>query len=279
MANIHQNTSRHEFRDDCLSPDFNTARTHQPAVLSDRSQYPRLDSSEDPPSLHSDIFDAQFWQSEDAALDEALASTDSSASSKDDLKQDEGCWMTDGTLEKQIRPHGIPLDTITERSSFATLPPSKSIWSDQPATRKASAPAAPSGSMIERNGHGKSRSLDERRMPRLGRSSSLVAISEGSNLWSDFDAVLPVSPINDPVERLPTPPGLPRWPADLPRDTQGSPRTRRTSAYVRDVYQRLVSGRTDGESTESRGQGNSVPSRIPVPARLARGGRTGSGYW
>lgn len=273
-----QTSALDETRTDCLSPEYNTARSHQSVVVCDRSQYPRLDSSEHSPSLHSDIFDAQFWQSEDAALDDALASTDS-ASSNVDEKADEGCWMTDGAFENQIRQHGIPLDTITERSSFATLPLGKSIWSDKAADRKLSAPAVLSGPISQRDARGTSRSLDERRLSLPGRSFSLNAISECSNLWSDFDAVLPVLPVNDPVQRVPTPPGLPRWPADLPRDTRGSPRTRRTSAYVRDVYQRLVGGRPDGETMACGEQGNSMPSRIPVPKRLARGGRTGSGYW
>lgn len=86
----------------------------------------------------------------------------------------------------------------------------------------------------------------------------------------------PAIPPLPSTKRIKTPPGLPRWPGDLPTNFNRTCTTRRTpTAHLRELFQKL---RTPKGVAKPSIQQNDAGT-IPIPQHLSFGGRTGQAYW
>jgi len=86
----------------------------------------------------------------------------------------------------------------------------------------------------------------------------------------------PAKPTLPPMKRIKTPPGLPRWPGDLPTNFNRTCNSRRCpTAHLRELFRKL---RTPKDGNKPLIQQNNEGT-IPIPQHLSLGGRTGQAYW
>ncbi|KAL9001287.1 MAG: hypothetical protein Q9169_000178 [Polycauliona sp. 2 TL-2023] len=219
------------------SPIFHTAKTNQSPKTRRRFSLPffrpaNLDSSEESPSPHSSLWDAPLadqsintaipignWDSSVADItprpntrntkpkkkgrrkDKAKPTSPPAAIQPPPLQRS----LTQSAILDPNVHHPHLLDTITERSSLPTL------RSQHPSIRSLQqrTPSATTLRLRTSALHKKSFSVSDipAPIPSPSESSSKASISSQDYVVD----TLPNAPIQDPPERMPTPPGLPRF--------------------------------------------------------------------
>ncbi|KAI9777592.1 MAG: hypothetical protein M1839_008646 [Geoglossum umbratile] len=250
-----------------------------PLALRRRSSFrrlnPRADSSEDPPSVHSSIFEAPYCSSseggdggekDDTKASQPRAARDSSCGEESSSRSGEtsgaaASSIGPGPRDRLTRLGRTPLETIMEKKSAATirspsLARTHSLDGLLPASSQT--PSADETPPISRARRKQSFSFDDAAgLDSSKRKSGSTATDEmlpPKKAYRNYAG--PNMPTHSRPERIPTPPGMPSWshfpqPA-APALGPGTPPTARRPRR-RDFFFRLPTG-TPSSSEQTTSQ-------------------------
>ncbi|KAI9814578.1 MAG: hypothetical protein M1827_003133 [Pycnora praestabilis] len=224
---------------DSSSP-FSTARSAQPKQLrrkvSFRTFAGNLDSSEEEPSEHWSVYDAQYLSSSVLSVladnkenkgglrivlgDNTQPSppVPNPGSGEDTLLGDRSASPSSSLTKfqsRQNRRSGTPLETITEQRSIATLRPSRSLPRRNLLYGNIPTLEPTEGVFADQARHKRSFSFDDLDLHKATKPKSEDDPSVDSSTSLDTiyrDYAYPNQPTHSPPHRLQTPPGVPKWP-------------------------------------------------------------------
>jgi hypothetical protein len=239
-----------------LSPQDAADKPTTPVALRRRGSFrrlnPRADSSEDPPSVHSSIFEAPYCSSsegggsgekDDIKALQTRAARDSSHGEESSSRSREAPETTaagvgPGPRDRLARLGRTPLETIIEKKSAATIrSPSLARTHSLDGSMPASSQTLVTDGIlpIPRARRQQSFSFDDVASLESSKKPSNIAtggILPPTKAYRNYAS--PNMPTHSRPERIPTPPGMPSWSPSTPSaapgrapDASPSPGTRR----------------------------------------------------